>query len=322
LREYLTQRKFEVKPLKIDVDTKPKLDDAAAVVILGPNQPLPKATVDVLRDYLQPDKLGQKTGGKLFALLPPFPDKNGKDVSPTGLEELFSRFDVQLEPEFLVTDPRESSLPSLVDMGAPGPVTSANSPFARVMRGTIFQSIHVRPVRGGALTQGRSPLSWEPLLITDGRFFLWHEKNFAADEVETFKAMAQNTEVAKKLRAERQLGRQNVTTALLGAEGGSPLNTDPKSGVRPRFVIFGTASFVSDDMLRLPVDRDAYLGLFTAALDWLRERPSNIGIKPHKYEFYHLEKDISTARIFWTPVLLVCLSIVALGAGVWVVRRR
>jgi gliding motility-associatede transport system auxiliary component len=319
LREYLTQRKFEVKPLKIEAGEKPKLDDAAAVVILGPNQPLPKATVDVLRDYLQPDKLGQKTGGKLLALLPPFPDKNGKDVAPTGLEELFGRLDVQLEPEFLVTDPYETPLPPMVDLMASPSVANSSSPFARAVRGRLFESIYVRPVRGGELTQGRSPLSWERLLITEGRNILWHEKNFGIDEGQVFNALLKDA----KLRKEKKAGQQNTPVALLGAEGGSPLNADPQSGARPRFVVFGTASFVSDDMLRLPqLDRDAYLGLFTAALDWLRERPSNIGIKPRKYEFYRLEKDTSVARLYWTPVLLVCLGIVALGTGVWVVRRR
>jgi gliding motility-associatede transport system auxiliary component len=330
LREYLTQRKFEVKPLKIEAGEKPKLDDAAAVVILGPNQPLPKATVDVLRDYLQPDKLGQKTGGKLLALLPPFPDKNGTDVAPTGLEELFGRFDVHLEPEFLVTDPRDTEMPALVEMVAPPALAASHSPFARAVLAPqaegllLFESLNARPVRAGALTQGRSPLSWESLLVTLGRSFVWHEKNLAVDEIEVFKSMVQNTEAAKKLRAEKQLAKQRVPIAVLGAEGGAPLNTDPQSGVRPRFVVFGTASFVSDDLLRLSqrFNRDANLGLFTACLDWLRERPSNIGIKPRKYEFYRLEKDTSVARLYWTPVLLVCLGIVALGTGVWVVRRQ
>ena len=90
---------------------------------------------------------------------------------------------------------------------------------------------------------------------------------------------------------------------------------------KPRLVVMGDASWVSNVFMAERSNAVNY-DLFTSMLSWLRERPNSIGIDAKKRETYTLPEDANLGRMFWTPLILMLVGIVGLGAGVWIVRRR
>jgi len=62
--------------------------------------------------------------------------------------------------------------------------------------------------------------------------------------------------------------------------------------------------------------------LIASSLAWLRERPENIGIEAKKREYYIMDPNANISRMIWLPFGLMMFSVVGLGLGVWVVRRR
>ena len=309
LKRYLTERKFDVRPLKFDPSSPPNLEDATAVVIAGPRQTFSSAAAQALRDYMTPPpgKDGApRAGGKLLALLPPHPGPKGK-VPPTGLESLLGEFGVQLSNEFLVSDPRETVRegfpPTLVEIMANPSGAGGRNPITQSLGRSVVESLYVRPVQGSGEGQFQSV----PLLLTNARIPLWHETDFDINVVQVFRQILRDPRFAK----EKRWGLQNDPVGVLVSEGG-----------RPRLAVYGTASFASDALTEQAVERIRHLGLVGNTLDWLRERPSNIGIEPRAYRNYSLDKNVDAIRLLVVPLGLTCLAVIGLGAGIWLVRRR
>jgi hypothetical protein len=59
-------------------------------------------------------------------------------------------------------------------------------------------------------------------------------------------------------------------------------------------------------------------------VEWLRDKPANIGVEPRGYQLFEISRDINERadRLQWLPLLVAVVSIAGLGASVWVVRRR
>jgi hypothetical protein len=81
--------------------------------------------------------------------------------------------------------------------------------------------------------------------------------------------------------------------------------------------VFGNSSMASNSQLRT-----IGFEVLSSCIDWLRGRPSNIGIQPKKRELYRLPQTVTTGKLVYWPGILVGLAIVGLGTGVWIVRRR
>ena len=90
---YRRDRKMTVEPWTFDGPDAKVPDDAAVVVIAGPQQTIPECDpmLAALRDYL-------KRSGKLVALLPTFRTAQGK-VAATGLESLLRDFGVGVDAQ-------------------------------------------------------------------------------------------------------------------------------------------------------------------------------------------------------------------------------
>jgi hypothetical protein len=93
-------------------------------------------------------------------------------------------------------------------------------------------------------------------------------------------------------------------------------------------VVFGDVEFVTNRGLQENELRALeglppapYLDLFDSALKWLAERP-DVGVRPRESNIYALKTDVATSRIMWWPTWLMVLGVVALGRGMWIVRRR
>jgi len=103
--------------------------------------------------------------------------------------------------------------------------------------------------------------------------------------------------------------------------GGPPSRGGPPPKAAPRLVVFGNASFISNQRVSENSPEENF-DFFVGTLDWLRERPAGIGIEPRMFKNYMLDRSVNPQRLLLLPALLAVIGIVGLGAGVWVVRRR
>src|SRR2546423_585115 len=62
--------------------------------------------------------------------------------------------------------------------------------------------------------------------------------------------------------------------------------------------------------------------VFESSLAWLRERPSSIGLDPKERKIYQIEPTTNFTRMEFLPLGLMIVTVLGLGLGVWVVRRR
>jgi len=91
-----------------------------------------------------------------------------------------------------------------------------------------------------------------------------------------------------------------------------------------RLVVFGDAEFISN--LGLAQDRsERNYSLFVSALEWMADRDASfIGPRPKTTESFALEKTVAAeySRIHLVPMWLMLLTVIGLGTGIWLVRRR
>jgi hypothetical protein len=89
---------------------------------------------------------------------------------------------------------------------------------------------------------------------------------------------------------------------------------------RPRLVVFGDARFASNVFVG---SNYPYYDFLTSTIEWLVERPENMGIRPKETGMYHIQPEaINAPRLIWLPLGLILLTLLGMGLGIWVVRRR
>ena len=87
-------------------------------------------------------------------------------------------------------------------------------------------------------------------------------------------------------------------------------------------MVFGDASWVANQGISR--QNSGRFELFVSVLNWLRENPE-IGKMADEKErkFYTLgATPEGIVRLEWLPGFLICLTIIGLGGGIWLVRRR
>jgi hypothetical protein len=330
LRAHLEKANYDVKALRIsDVQpadagerqetvAKEVPEDATAVVIAGPRSALDRQTLDALSRYMNPKDDGKKKG-KLVVLLGVIvgPDKQ---MNRTGLESFLAEYNVTVGNDRILS-PDDNNPNSQIVVANPQP--SGPNALAHGLRELEMLMTDVRTVKP---REDRMPPgvggNYQPdiLLITTGRY-VWAETN-----------LDDPRDVWDGYKKSRKLPR--VATALPVAVAVSDMST----GVRPsgphafmggegtpRLVVIGNADFASnlnDPLSRRSPINTQYYSLMTSALAWLREKPSNIGIEGKTRDKYKMNETTNVGRMILVPAVLMLTSIVGLGLGVWVVRRR
>jgi hypothetical protein len=118
-----------------------------------------------------------------------------------------------------------------------------------------------------------------------------------------FKDLLARGELRKKLTEER------------------PLVVGVSDENRPRMVVFGDTEFISNDGMR---DEGPY-SLFISSLEWMSEHEALIGPQPVARETVEMPDKYARdnyTHIHLIPMWLMLVSIIGLGGGVWLVRRR
>jgi hypothetical protein len=317
LKRRLESRNYDVRPLKFEVADPKVPDDAAIVVLPNPRQPYTQPMVAALQKYMTERK------GKLVLLTSATSDRRATTMPDTGLEALLAPFKVELTKErilmlpvmvggFAIRDP-EMTL-GLVAMSA----VHAKNPIAVAFERSTFvfeQSRVVRPSAAANPNAGDSNFRAETLIETAPGLQVWAEADVQASARQLAESLRQNS----TLRREK-LSNAPLPMTVLVSE--SPQFGMGETTAKPRLAVFGMANFITNPRLDETRGNPEYFDLFAGTLDWLRERPSNIGIEPRTYKNYMLSANASGFRLVLLPGILALVAIVGLGAGVWVARRR
>jgi hypothetical protein len=329
LRSLLEKANYEVKPLRLSAagGDKPELggevvsakvpDDAAVVVVAGPRTALDTEALSALREYMNPKDPAKKKG-KMMVL---FDVVVGPDYQMirTGMESFLQQFNVEVGNDRILSPSRNN--PELV-IATPNANSRDTSGLAAGLGEETWYMMNVRTVK--PKTSG-PPAAYqsENLLVTTGRL-VWSEKNLD-DPVKIVENLMRSQ--PKDFAVTNQLP---LAVTVSESTGGMP--GDPHAGLfggesKPRLVVFGNASWASDRPLPLVTrqseDANArYYSLFASSLAWLREKPSEIGIEAKKRDVYQMPETTNVTRLLMLPVGLMFVSILGLGLGVWIVRRR
>jgi hypothetical protein len=324
LADKLRERSYDVRELKLGAGVREVPGDADIVVVVDPRGGYSGEEVSALRDYLQGKGASGKKGH--LVLLSDVHVKGGRMVH-TGLEGLLAEFGVKLEDDrLLFVGGAERDILNVHGLTNP----QSNNPVARA----FFPQVAREPTE--FLFEG--PRSVEKINQPGGGFVVdtlvlapWYQRVIRQTDLSEspegmIRDLKQNPEKARNM-----LLQVSPTLAMAVSEG-SPLSRIPGhenlggGGEKPRLVVFGAAGWVSSSALgrtgQLGQDR---IDLFASCLAWLRER-SDIGanVTTHDRAYYRLNMPPGMARIrlLLLPLSLLLVAVLAMGLGVWVVRRR
>jgi hypothetical protein len=317
LRGRLEKRNYDVKPLNFSPADPKVPDDAAIVVIARPTDPYSPGVLKALREYMNPTKPNTKPGKLLVLVDVP---ASGDVAEQSGIESFLGQFNVRVGNE-RVLGLRYEAAPLILARFNPQLVE--RNPIASLFEGVAIRLYSARPVRPSS--EGEAPAAngryqVEPLLMAMAAQGIWAEPNLKADPNELAAALRKDR---KELEA--KLSETDIPVGVAVSE--ATANPDPHSFMRPpepgkpRMVVYGDATMACNQFMNERTGNTNY-ELIANTLDWLRERPQNLGIEPKNRNVFTLSPDTSVARMILLPGALMFLGIIGLGVGVWAVRRQ
>ncbi len=307
-------------------------EDAAVVVVAGPQRPLPGETVETLRKYLTTEH-GTKRKGTLIVLAGVV--ENDGRMASTGLEGLLGEYNVELGNGRVLSFAmyQSNASPATVYTYASPQLAGRNS-IASFLAGDNPlqpQALPVRNVRGVQSRRGGPPgggAQAQNLLLVPSNLLVWSEENLREDPRAMLDKIRGNREELKKLSAKLSQEPLSIGVAVTEGKGGGFDPANPHAGLdrsegTPRLVVVGNAAFVSDAALeRKGQASEMAVGLFASSLAWLREKPNSLNIAARTRKDYEMAADTDVDRMVFLPGALMAFGVVGLGLGVWVVRRR
>ncbi len=319
-------------------------DDAAVVIVAGPTKPLPQATIDALRKYMRdihkekdpvdPSKTRERKG-KLMVLADVVPDPETNRMASLNLEQLLGEYDVDVTNERVLRLPQNPQDPRPERVAVmPKPELKGSNPLATLFEGAGIYMNDVRVIR---TRRAPAPEAEGPryeaveLVVTVNAFA---GGSFVIGETDLRPPQQVIKDYFTKHPEElEQKARVSLPVAVAVSDPGKFNPNDPHAmmgGGRtpgtPRVEVIGDATFVSNEGL-IGRGRDEggvsiNYDFFASALAWLREKPSSMGIEPKKRGSYTMQANTDFTAMLLFPVSLMSLTVLGLGLGVWVVRRR
>jgi hypothetical protein len=258
-------------------------DDCQLLIVAGPRYPLPPAELRRLGAYVS-------TGGRALILLPN-PLQPG--VRRSGVEEWLLDGGVEVGDN-LVTDPAQA------DANAPQVLLTSQfgrHPVVRPLQGARVGLVMPRSVRRQAGSPRRAEAAKvEELAFTSPEGKAWSQVRDGRGTVET----------------------NGVLPLMVAVEKGTIAGISPDRG-STRLVVAGESLFLANAMIDIEANRD----FASLAINWLLDRRQLLEIGPRPIREYRVTLSKPQMRtVRW--ILLVALpgSVLLLGLGVWVRRRR
>lgn len=319
LKTRLEKRNFDIRPLKFDTADPKVPDDATIVVLPNPRQPYTQPVAAALQKYMTERK------GKLV-LLTDVPQR-ANSMPETGLEALLAGFKVDLGKDRILMRPVQIGQailrdPEIVLATVARNALDAKSPLALNFEGynLLFdQSRVVRPTTAPTPPgQGEQPIRAETLIETRPGLPVWAESDLKTSPRQLLESFAKDP----KLMRDKMSADPLPIAVIVSESAPAAMPGAPAGPAKPRMAVFGTANFISNARMDETRSDSVYFDLFAGTLEWLRERPSNVGIEPRTYKNYMLDPGTALFRLVFLPSILAFVCIIGLGVGVWVVRRR
>ncbi|MBL8798727.1 MAG: GldG family protein [Planctomycetia bacterium] len=316
LKAELEKQNYEVRPLKFD-PTDPKVPaDAGVVVIAGPRIPIPPNILVALRAYMN-------KGGKLLVLLDAAPDSQDRKVlTRSGLEPMLQEHGVQIPQERLISLPINFRVEPTDVIARMNPRLEENA-LVNAFRDALFRMSNCRPVE--VATQPMGKFNAQQLMVVES--FTFASADVAAEPGAVVEGLMRDQDALRnKVQEVRKRGRIPVA-AVVSESSADP--HDPHAMMRgpqptkPRMIVFGTSSIASNQLFNQSQGMSAFL--VSSSLDFLRQRQTGVaGIPPKQQDYYDMPPKTSDQmfRMIWLPPVLIAVSILGLGTGVWIVRRR
>jgi hypothetical protein len=316
LKTELEKQNYEVKPLKFDL-IEPKVPtDASVVVVAGPRVPFSSGAVKALRDYMG-------KGGKLLIMLGAFPDGEDKNaLVRSGLEPFLQEHSVGAPRERLLTFKIKYNVEPLDVIAVVNDQLETN-PVVVAFQNRLFKFNSCRPLEA-APPMGAGRWQAQPLMLSDS--FSFPQTDLAVAPSAVVDELRRDQDVFRKKIEEIQ---KRGPIPLVVAVNESTMNpNDPHAAMRgpqpgkPRMVVFGTVSLAANQTVS---QNRASALLIAGCLDYLRERKAGLSAVPPKQQDYYEPQpktDDQMRRMIWLPPILIVVSILGLGTGVWIVRRR
>jgi ABC-type uncharacterized transport system len=322
LKSRLEKRNYDVKPLELGAASPKVPDDASIVVIARPSIPFTPAAIDALRRYMKPADPTKKKG-KLFVLFDVVVTAENTMVR-TGLEAFLKEFNVEVGNERVLSFPSVSDNPAQVIVMF-NPDLPPENPLLATFGRQLIPLYNVRPVKPMSSPPGGPPgseLRAESLLIAPFSLGIWAEPDLQADPIRILNDLQKNP---RDLKA--KLSEQSIPVAVAVSESAASADPHafmrPQAGQTPRLVVFGDATLACN---RFTTDRRGNslpYDVIANTMDWLREKPSNIGIEPKSRNMFTIDTaNTNLYRMIFLPAALMLLGILGLGTGVWIVRRQ
>ncbi len=309
IKTALEKNYVDVRPLTLDV-TDPKIpDDATVVAVADPVTALSPEQVTALRKYMSTPRADGKKG-KLIVLAGPHRKPTG-GMAPTGLEDLLAEYGVQLGTRWLYGDPRFERIPA--DTAIVGVPDSLAEDRTNTLAVAYAGETGILPWRNCRTLEvargGGGPYQPQGLFFTIGNRATWLEDDPPPDPNKAFSELMVRD--AAELRKKKAFGLASRPVAATVTEGGTS-----------RVAVFGCGDFFSDETGRRLQGAQLQADLFVTSVDWLRDRPAVAAVATKQYSRYTLTPKVDEVRLAWLPGGVAVLAILALGAGVWVLRRQ
>jgi gliding motility-associatede transport system auxiliary component len=273
---------YEVKDLLLARETKIP-DGAAIVVVAGPQKDLLPNEVEALERYIA-------RAGKVFFMIDPF--------QAAGLGSLIERYGLGLGNDVIIDVNPQGRL-----LGA-GPEVPVVGDYQShpITQGFRFATLF--PVARTVSVKDKPPegVVAQALARTGGES--WAETS--QDQIKTGQVKPDANEV-----------RGPLTVAAVATIDAREVPEDRK-GAKARVVVFGDSDFATNAFVNLSGNRD----LFLNTLSWLAEEENLIAIRPRDTS-RSAPVFLTAAKgqvLFWVPVVLLPLSMMA--AGVYAMSRR
>ncbi|MDL1971137.1 MAG: GldG family protein [Candidatus Desulfofervidaceae bacterium] len=273
----LKEKGFEVKTLLLVKESKVP-DDAALIVVAGPQKKLMPAEIKLLNAYLE-------KGGRLLLLLDP---ETGQELN-TFLEAK----GVVLQDDIIVDKMSrlfggDYLVPVIVKYNSHHPVTKdfKLACFLPLARSVVVKKSLSEKIKAEVLA--------------------WTSKNsWGETDLKTLK------------EGKATYDTQDIGGPVPVAVAAWSSNDKDKKGFK--MIVVGDADFVSNTYLQVSGNQDLALNL----ISWLTEEQDLIAIPPKKVETTPLALSRRQAElVFWLPVVILPLSIIGVGIGVYLRRRR
>lgn len=297
---------------KEDSDAHEIPKDADVVVIANPDETYAPGQLEALDRYMK-DRQGRLV---ILSSLPVNP--NTGQGFDTGLEDWLKKYGVKLGRDYLIRMPTER-LPS-ARLTEARMTAGNNTEIALAFPRTRFQ-LGFASVGGLGILFPTRTVDRDIAAAPPGSEYQAERLMEVEAENDVVWAETDYKHLLDPNRYLRQLMQTNQLEAKRSGENIPVAVTVTDRSGNKRMVVFGDGSIACDWASKLNYPYYEMLGTSVA---WLAGRSTDLGIGPKRYTMYVMKTDDPGRyyRMVFLPLGLVTLTLLGIGTGVWLVRRR